>query len=240
MNDPRKKNDPLQLEKTKQSLIAQREALKKEFKEKYPEVYAYFVKRGVDLNNLQKYSKNIAAAIVIANQLMSTTPVPVPTPTPQPATETASTNQPSDLSKAQDAWSKYGNMIVSIARKYSLDPRVIFATIMTESEGDERAYRYEAHIDDASYGLGQILYQTAVGLGFQGKPEDLYNPVVNIDLVAKYYKKTLEENGNVSVEQLVRAYNTGSIYQKPYPGHLERFYNWYNIFPNLRTLALAR
>ncbi len=46
----------------------------------------------------------------------------------------------------------------------------------------------------ASYGICQVLYTTAVMLGFpkNGNAEDLYNPVINIDLGAKLLRRLLD------------------------------------------------
>lgn len=231
------------LTKLKEELIKKREQLKEDLQSRYPEVYNYLVERGVDLNNLQKYSKQIAAALVIAQQVASITPSPVPVPTPPKTEEVKTDNSPAEPPQpvqdaVQDTWDKYGKFIKESAKKYELDPRLIFATIMTETDGDPNAYRYEPHLGDASYGLGQLLYTTAQALGFSGKPEELYDPATNIDLIGRYYKRTLEDYGNLTIEQLVRAYNAGSPYSIPHPGHLQRFWEWYNQFPQKQIAAV--
>ncbi|MBI3443095.1 transglycosylase SLT domain-containing protein [Candidatus Woesebacteria bacterium] len=233
MASDKQKNPPKDLEKLKHRLIAQREALKEELSSKYPEVYNYLVGRGIDLNNLQIYSKNIAAALIIANQVINLSPPKFATPQPTLQTQTSSDNPVSTASiqdVAKDIWKKYGSFIVETARKYNLDARVIFATIMTESEGNPKAYRYEPQLAEASYGLGQLLYSSAVSLGFHGRADDLFNPLVNIDLIARYHKRTIDTYGNVSTDQLVRAYNAGDINAAPHPGHMERFWMWYNSY----------
>ena len=97
---------------------------------------------------------------------------------------------------------------------------------MVKRDGNTYARREEPQISDASYGLGQILYGTARGLGFDGKPDELYDPETNIDLIGKYHKRTVERYGELSVDQLVTAYNAGNPYGSPYPGHLVKFNNW--------------
>ena len=231
------------LEKLKENLIKRREELKQELKTKYPEVYNYLVEKGIELNNLHKYSKNIAAALAIAHQVATISPSPVPVPTP-PQTELVEKDDPSSLSPlksiAQKAWSTYGVFIKASARKYHLDPRLIFATIMTETNGNPLSYRFEPQLNDASYGLGQLLYTTAQSLGFTGQPEELYDPSINIDFIARYYKRLLDEYGTLTAEQLVRGYNAGSPYNQPHPGHLERFWEWYNIYPTITSLTATR
>jgi len=114
------------------------------------------------------------------------------------------------------------------AKKYDLSPNLIRATILVESGGNSNAYRFEKRLNDASYGLGQILSGTARGLGFKGNLQDLYDPDVSIDLIGKYYKRVIEKYGNLPIENLVRAYNTGSPQGQPYPGHLEKFKNYFS------------
>src|SRR3990167_1413503 len=49
---------------------------------------------------------------------------------------------------------KYREQIAKTASKYNLDPQLIYATIMTESEGNEFAYRFELSLNEASYCMG--------------------------------------------------------------------------------------
>lgn len=94
-------------------------------------------------------------------------------------------------------------------KKYSLPKLFIKSIALCESSLDERAYRMEmgfwnqylkgtpewGHRDpaevSASYGLMQLMYTTAHGLGFDGPGEDLYNPVINIELGAKLLRTLL-------------------------------------------------
>lgn len=128
------------------------------------------------------------------------------------------------------AWTKseYRKEIEDTAAKYNLDPQVIYATIMTESEGDRFAFRYEPFIKDASLGLGQTLISTARSLGFSGDPKELYKPEVSIDLVGRYHRKILDTYGELTPQQLAKAYNSGSPYGWPVAGHLFRFNLWLN------------
>lgn len=56
----------------------------------------------------------------------------------------------------------------------------VLAIIQIESSFQPGAYRAEPQIGDASYGLMQILYGTAVDRGYSGPPEGLYDPETNI------------------------------------------------------------
>jgi len=79
----------------------------------------------------------------------------------------------------------YEDIINRVAQRYGVDPRLIYATIMTESAGNPNISRYEPHLRESSWGLGQILESTARSLGFRGTIEDLKNPEINIDVTAR-------------------------------------------------------
>lgn len=144
---------------------------------------------------------------------------PVPTPNPIPESD----------KKDKRSWikSKYSILIDQTAQKYGLDPQLIYATIMTESNGNEHAYRFEPKLNDSSLGLGQILTSTARMLGFCGNPQELYKPDVGIDLIGRYHRHMLNIYGNLSPVQLATAYNAGNPYRSAIYGHINRFNNWY-------------
>jgi soluble lytic murein transglycosylase-like protein len=140
-----------------------------------------------------------------------------------------------DLERANLVWARYGYLIRSTAAEYDLDPNLIFATIMVESGGNTYAVRQEPRIHDASYGLGQLLYGTARGIGYRGTPEGLFDPAVNIDLIGRYHKRNFDHYNDLGPKELTVAYNTGSPYKKPHPGHLTKFDKWYNSLANLEV-----
>lgn len=142
--------------------------------------------------------------------------LPVPTPSP-PAEEKAPVDTRS--------WTKseYSQLIAVTAAKYNLDPQLIYATIMTESRGNPNAYRFEPRLKDASLCLGQILTSTARLLGFRGEAKELYKPEVCIDLIGKYHRTMLDKHGDLSVNELAAAYNTGSPRKRPIAGYLKKF-----------------
>lgn len=120
-----------------------------------------------------------------------------------------------------------------MARKYKIKKLILKAIAMTESSLNERAYRYEpafwtrymkgkpewegrdvAEVS-ASYGLMQLMFATATWLGFKGSGEDLYNPVVNIELGAKLLRKLLnkvkfESSALWAIETSLAQYNGGA------------------------------
>ena len=143
---------------------------------------------------------------------------PVPTPV-----------DPKSIPKDTRSWTKfkYKEIIEKTSQKYNLDPQLIYATIMTESEGNEKAYRYEPRLKEASLGLGQLLVSTAKRIGLQGDPNQMYEPAISIDLIGKYYRQFLDNDKNLSPQELTQAYNTGSLKKHSHQKHLSRFNKWY-------------
>ena len=96
------------------------------------------------------------------------------------------------------------------AKKFKFSKLLLKSIAIVESSLDEHAYRYEKNFWDtylkdneewkdkdpskvsASWGLMQLMYTTAWELGFRGEPEELENPVYNIELGAKYLKSCLD------------------------------------------------
>jgi len=214
-------------DKTKQNNT---EHLIERLKLEKPKVHNWFIDRKIDLTQLHKYASNITAALAFATTLQQQPEVPKQV---KAQTEEAIPETKPKTDKATLVWQQYGKYIHKTAINYDLDPNLIFATIMIESGGNTNAIRHEPRINDASYGLGQILYGTARGLGFKGTPAELYNPEVNIDLIGKYHRRNMDKYGNLSPQELTTAYNTGSPYKTPYPGHINKFNKWYNRTANI-------
>ena len=228
-------------DKRLQNLISQKELLIAEIKEKFPEANHWLQVNGIDLNNLHKYAQQISLALLL---FTSVTLTPLTHKKPEdlviipeePVTKIVEVTELTGLNEEMRAkliWDRYGHIIKRTSQKYNVDSKVIFATIMTESNGNTYAKRSEPQINDASYGLGQILFGTAKGLDYNGKPEGLYDPETNIDLIGKYHRRTVEKYGELNVNQLVTAYNAGNPYGSPYPGHLVKFNNWFNKLNDL-------
>jgi soluble lytic murein transglycosylase-like protein len=62
----------------------------------------------------------------------------------------------------------------------------VLAFMIVESNLDPTAYRYESHINDASYGLMQVLYRTAQSVGYDGPPAGLYEPLTGTRFGMRY------------------------------------------------------
>ncbi|HLD51012.1 MAG TPA: lytic transglycosylase domain-containing protein [Patescibacteria group bacterium] len=213
--------------------------------DRYAEAYAWMRTQGIDFDNLAKYAQSIGMALMLSYSTL-TTPVTTvamdTTPSIQKELKVITLNDDKlrgSLDKEQlralGVWRRYEPQIVDASKRYDVDPKVIFATIMVESGGNTKAYRYEPHINDASYGLGQLLYGTARGIGFSGSPDQLYSADVNIDLIGRYHKRNLDVYGDLSVEQLATAYNAGNPYSVATYGHVAKFVKWFNTIDGIVT-----
>jgi soluble lytic murein transglycosylase-like protein len=56
----------------------------------------------------------------------------------------------------------------------------VLAYCQIESSFNARAYRWEAHLGEASWGLMQVLESTARDRGLIGPPSDLYEPEIGL------------------------------------------------------------
>ncbi|MDO8508144.1 MAG: peptidoglycan-binding protein [Nanoarchaeota archaeon] len=105
-------------------------------------------------------------------------------------------------------------------RSYSLD-ECVKAVFKIESNGESKAERDEPHINDTSYGLGQILTGTAkifekrhpelprLGNNKEEIKESLFNPTINEKYTQAIFKEGLDEYGDAFLA--VAAYNAGSL-----------------------------
>jgi soluble lytic murein transglycosylase-like protein len=85
----------------------------------------------------------------------------------------------------QDAAAQYADIVTAASQATGVPVGLANGLIQVESAWDPNALRSEPQIGDASRGLTQILYRTAVGLGFLGSAEDLFDPYLNIPLGLK-------------------------------------------------------
>lgn len=104
----------------------------------------------------------------------------------------------------QDAAAPY---IVRWATEYDIPLEIAFALVAMESGFKPTAYRYEAHIDDASYGLAQILTRTARSVGYLGEPAGLFDPDTGLRYGLKYLRQMFDRFKNWDVA--ISAYNEG-------------------------------
>lgn len=105
----------------------------------------------------------------------------------------------------------YNELIQKVSNIHNVDYSLIKAIIARESAFNPKAYKYEPHRNDASYGLMQILYQTAKNLGFKGKPEDLYEPYTNLYYSTLFLKHLIYRHKNLP--DAIASYNMG--YPRP-------------------------
>lgn len=110
---------------------------------------------------------------------------------------------------------------VSPQKPATIDDYVLEAVMQIESNGNPRAERYESHVQDTSYGLMQILGNTArelekkyadlprLGTTPQELRESLFNPEIN----KQYGKRLLDQHGAryQDFSLAVAAYNAGHL-----------------------------
>jgi Transglycosylase SLT domain len=98
--------------------------------------------------------------------------------------------------------------IMQAARTYQVDPALIGAIIMAESNYNPKAVSHRG-----AQGLMQLMPTTAKWLGI----EDSFDPALNIDGGVRYFKKLLDRfDGDVRLA--LAAYNAGSRYVRKYGG----------------------
>lgn len=109
------------------------------------------------------------------------------------------TVSPRQLTKVINYWAQVRN----------IPPALIKAIIYQESRFNQKALRYEPHLDDSSYGLMQILSKTARGMGFTGPVALLYDPMINLKYATKFLKDMIVRfKGHLP--DALSAYNAGS------------------------------
>jgi len=108
-----------------------------------------------------------------------------------------------------DILSTYNDSITKYAGQYGIDANEIAAVIQTESSGNPNAYLAEPKLNDASYGLMQLLGTTAQALGYQGDVNGLYDPDTNISLGTKLLAQLHAKYGD-NAAAVYSAYNSGS------------------------------
>ena len=101
-------------------------------------------------------------------------------------------------------------IIQEMSQKYGIESAWIKAHIKVESNWDVNASRFEAHKNDASWGLMQVLLQTARDvLGDQNlTTTQLINPRNNIEAGTKFLSQLWSRFGNM--RDAIAAYNAGS------------------------------
>lgn len=98
--------------------------------------------------------------------------------------------------------------------KYSVPNLLIKAIIETESTFNPYAIGKDARGNGVALGLMQIKYSTAKDLGFEGEPELLHIPEINLQYGIKYIAKLLElTKGNIPKALIMYNRGPGRIHQ---------------------------
>lgn len=102
------------------------------------------------------------------------------------------------------------DVVAKIARQYGVPTALVKATIKQESNWDVNASRYEAHLQDSSWGLMQVLLKTAKSvLGNNALTiQQLIEPATNVTAGTRYLGTLLAKYGNM--RDAIAAYNAGS------------------------------
>jgi len=82
-------------------------------------------------------------------------------------------------------------LVNTSAMRNGIDPLLLKAFIGQESKFTPTAVRFEPKINDASYGLTQILSKTAKDRGYRGTTDGLYDPATNIEYGARHIAHVL-------------------------------------------------
>jgi len=121
----------------------------------------------------------------------------------------------------------YTAIIQDIANVYALPSDLLEAQVLVESSGMADAFRYEGDYYEryiqqnpaaaghaygplaaCSFGLLQILLETAIEIGFTDRPEILFMPRVGLNWGAKYLRSLLDWSGG-DYPRALAAYNGG-------------------------------
>jgi soluble lytic murein transglycosylase-like protein len=123
----------------------------------------------------------------------------------------------------------YRDLIEEVAGQCRLPLDLLTAQVLVESSGDPNAFRYERDFYDrylrhatgtprwlpygplaaCSYGLLQILLVVAYEDGFEGRPEDLFDPYTGLLWGARHMQTLVEWAGPTNYVQALCAYNGG-------------------------------
>ena len=106
----------------------------------------------------------------------------------------------------------YNHEMLQVSHEEGVPYSVLKGFFALESAFNAKSYREEKYADpsknDASYGLAQVLYGTARGLGYTGKPDGLFDPYTSAKYGAKFIKNLHKQYPILS--DVIAAYNMGS------------------------------
>ncbi len=123
---------------------------------------------------------------------------------------------------------QFDHDFLKVSQETGIPISVLKGFTALESAFNPKAYKYEPHRKDASYGLMQVLYQTAKGFGYKDLPEKLFEPYNSIKYGALFLKHLFKKYNNIY--DVIASYNMGfprpaskttpliiSIYGQPQP-----------------------
>lgn len=106
----------------------------------------------------------------------------------------------SDVQAASGALDKWSSA-------FGVPRDLAYAIAAQESQFKPTAYRYEPALNDASYGIMQVLYATAIGMGYTGAPAGLFDTDTSARLGLTYLVGLYRRFGDWTLA--VSAYNGG-------------------------------
>jgi soluble lytic murein transglycosylase-like protein len=154
--------------------------------------------------------------------------------TPDPVSEAALKKPP--VKKAKHP---YNPIIKKAADRYEIDPALVKAIIMAESNYNPRAISKMG-----ARGLMQLMPATAEALGV----EDCFNPEHNIHAGVRYFRQLLDRFDG-DIELALAAYNAGSRKVRKYNGippfratqiYIEKVFAYYKIYKKEMSGELER
>jgi hypothetical protein len=131
-------------------------------------------------------------------------------------------------------------LVRDVATACRIPSDVLLAQVLVESAGDPSAFRYEADFFDryirynamakgrkygpiaaCSFGLLQIVLETAIEEGFDGQPWDLFVPRIGLTWGAKHLSTLYHGWADEDVDRALAAYNGGKIgnVSRPFRNH---------------------
>ena len=118
-------------------------------------------------------------------------------------------------------------VITSVAQQFAVRADILHAQVLQESNGDTFAFRYEkayferyirnrpnvagaryGPLAACSYGLLQIMLETALEHGFSEEPERLFIPTIGLTWGVRYFRRLLDKYSG-DYEGALIAYNGG-------------------------------
>lgn len=140
----------------------------------------------------------------------------------------------------------YTDLITQVSGVYDLPFALLEAQVIRESSGNTNAFRYESAFFDhyidgregvpgfkygpiaaCSFGLLQIILETALEMGFDGQPQDLFVPRIGLSWGARKMQQLLVWSGG-DYKAALGAYNGGQVGNRTAPyrnqGYIDAVY----------------